>query len=126
MSLFEKMQRTAKHQYEGMGTRLFTCKVTGINPLKVKINENLELTEELLIFPESLQERILQVKDYKTTASSGGDICSGSSLTEVIRTCILQPKIKVGDRLIVSAAGEEYVILDKVGDPNATISYTAE
>ena len=78
MSLFEKMQRAAKNQYEGMGIRLLICKVTGINPLKVKISESLELTEELLIFPESLQERVLQVKDYKTTASSGGDICSGS------------------------------------------------
>lgn len=126
MSLFEKMQRTAKNQYEGMGIRLLICRVTGVNPLKVKINERLELTEELLIFPESLQERVLQVKDYKTTASSGGDICSGSSLMEVTRTCIIQPKLKVGDRLIISAAGKEYVILDKVGDPNVTISYTAK
>ena len=126
MSLFEKMQRAAKNQYEGMGIRLLTCRITGVNPLKVKINESLELTEELLIFPESLQERVLQVKDYKTTASSGGDICSGSSLTEVTRTCIIQPKLKVGDRLIVSVVGEEYVILDKVGDTNVTISYTAK
>lgn len=126
MSLLKKMQEAAKYQYEGMGIRLLTCRVTGIKPLKVKINENLELTEELLIFPESLQEKVLKVKDYKTTASSGGDICSGSSLSEVIRTCIIQPKIKVGDKLILSVVGEEYVILDKVGDPNVTISYTAE
>ena len=80
----KRCKELPKHQYEGMGIRLLTCRVTGVNPLKVKISESLELTEELLIFPESLQERVLQVKDYKTTASSGGDICSGSSLTEVI------------------------------------------
>lgn len=120
------MQIAAKGQMDGMGIRLSIGMVTGINPLKVKVSQTLELQEDLLVFPEHLQEQILQVKDFKTTPSSGGDICSGSSLSEVTRTCIIQPKLKIGDKLILSVVGEEYVIIGKKGDPNVTITYTTE
>lgn len=93
-------------------------------PIKIKINQKLELPIEAFIFPEHLQEKKLATKDYKTTASSGGDYCSGSSLSEVPREYILTPKLKSGDRLIIININKSWLIFDKVGDPNGTITIT--
>ena len=98
--------------------------VTSSEPYKIQINQKLELPIEAFIFPEHLQEKILITKDFKTTASSGGDICSGSSLSEETRSYVLQPKLKKGDRLIIINISKSWLILDKVGDPNGTITIT--
>lgn len=96
--------------------------ISSTDPIKIQINQKLELPIEVFIFPEHLQEKKLLTKDFKTTASSGGDNCSGSSLSEVPREYVLQPKLKKGDVLIIIQINTTWLIFDKVGDPNGTIT----
>lgn len=98
--------------------------ISSTGPIKIQINQKLELPIEAFIFPAHLQEKKLLTKDFKTTASSGGDYCSGSSLSEVPREYILQPKLKKGDVLIIIQINATWLIFDKVGDPDGTITIT--
>lgn len=106
-------------------TRVHTDILYGVisneSPYTVQINQKLELPIDAFMFPEHLQEKKLITKDYKTTASSGGDVCSGSSLSEVTREYIIQPKLKKGDLLIIINLGSEWLIFDKVGNPDKSI-----
>lgn len=106
MSIWTQIQKTAKAQVKGLGVKLIIGEVATTSPFSVKINDKLPLTKELLIFPEHLQEQMLQIKDFKTY--------------------VIQPKLKIGDKLMLSVVGEEYFIIDKVGDPDVTITYTEE
>lgn len=100
--------------------------ISSTDPIKIQINQKLELPIEAFIFPSHLQEKKLLTKDFKTTASSGGDHCSGSSLSEVPREYILQPKLTKGDVLIIIQINTTWLIFDKVGDPNGTINITQQ
>lgn len=100
--------------------------ISSTGHLKIQINQKLELPISAFIFPEHLQEKKLLTKDFKTTASSGGDNCSGSSLSEVSRDYILQPKLKKGDIVIIIQINNSWLIFDKVGDPDGTITITQQ
>lgn len=126
MSIDGKMKRAAQEIFAGQNIKIVIGEVTSVSPLEVMLEQRLPLPEKALIFPERLQEQVLEVKDYKTDPCSGGDIGSGGTLTEVTRKYTIQRKLKMGDKLILSVVGEEYLIIDREGDPNATITFTSE
>ena len=123
--MYEKIKRIAIDAMgEAFGLELTQGTLLSLNPVKIQINQQMVLPKEYFIFPEHLEEHVLVTKDWKTTASSGGDVCSGSSISEITRTYILQPKLKAGDKLILIKIGSNFLVFDRVGDPNGTITIT--
>ena len=74
--------------------------VTSVNPLKVMIDQRLELTKEFLIVPEYLTE-------YKIT------ICKNEKFKEEIT---IRKGLEVGNQLIMirQQGGQEFLLLDRV------------
>ena len=123
--MYEKIKRIAADAVgAASGAELTQGTLISLDPLQIQINQKIILTKEYFIFPEYLQERKLTMKDWKTTASSGGDVCSGSSIAEATRSYILLPKLKAGDKLILIKMGSNFLVFDRVGDPNGTITIT--
>lgn len=83
--------------------------VTSINPLKVMVDQRLELTEDFFVVPESLSELKLELKH----THSAGSETTGEALTE---TVILRKGLAVGDKLLLirMQGGQRYVIMDRV------------
>lgn len=87
--------------------------VTQINPLKVMVDNRLELTEDFFILPESLTKLELELKH--THAIQG----AGSTEEALKDKIILRKGLEVGDKLLLlrMQGGQRYVILDRVVSP---------
>lgn len=84
--------------------------VTQINPLKVMVDQRLELTEDFFLLSESLTKLEL---DLKHTHSITGSGLTQEALKDKI---ILRKELEAGDKLLLlrMQGGQRYVILDRV------------
>lgn len=86
--------------------------VTSVNPLKVMVDNRLELTEDFFVVLESLTKLEL---DLKHTHS----ITGGSTQEALKDKIILRKGLEAGDKLLLlrMQGGQRYVILDRVVSP---------
>lgn len=102
--MYNEIRKIVKDGLEGINARILFGTVSSVDPFKVLVEQRLELPEKVLIFPEHLQEVKLVTKDLKEY--------------------ILRKKLCLNDKLILINLGQQYLIFDKVGDFDATISIT--
>ncbi|AIQ45625.1 phage protein [Paenibacillus sp. FSL R7-0273] len=84
-------------------------RVVSVNPLKVIVDNRLELTEDFLIIPESLTELKVNLRHTHTSGSG----TTGEALTSPI---ILRKALAADDKLLLlrMQGGQRYIILDRV------------
>lgn len=87
--------------------------VTGANPLKVMVDNRLELTEDFFLLSESLTKLELDLKH--THAIQG----AGSTQEALKDKIIIRKELEAGDKLLLlrMQGGQRYVILDRVVSP---------
>ncbi|GAA0181417.1 hypothetical protein SH2C18_39530 [Clostridium sediminicola] len=102
--MYNEIRKIVKDGLEGINARILFGTVSSVDPFKVLVEKRLELPGKVLIFPEHLQEVKLVTKD--------------------LEEYILREKLCLNDRLILINLGQQYLIFDKVGDFDATISIT--
>jgi hypothetical protein len=87
--------------------------VTSINPLKVMVDQRLELTEDFFIIPESLTK--LEI-DLKHTHGISGSGTTQEALKDKI---IVRKELAAGDKLLLlrMQGGQRYVMMDRVVSP---------
>ena len=71
--------------------------VASVAPLKVSVEQRIILTENMLIFPKSCEEQSIKIGETEY----------------YVRT-----KLQAGDKLILLKAGDDFLVIDKVGDYN--------
>ncbi|MCT4686089.1 DUF2577 family protein [Vallitalea sp.] len=109
--MYNQIKRIVKEALDGINVRILIGSVSSVSPFSVNIEQRLELPKEVLIFPEHLQEVKFKTKDWKEG-------------TEIEREYILRNKLQKGDKLVLINLGEQYLIFDKVGDIDETITIT--
>ncbi|MEC0171422.1 DUF2577 domain-containing protein [Paenibacillus graminis] len=84
--------------------------VTSVNPLKVMVDNRLELTEDFFIIPESLTKFEI---DLKHTHGIDG---SGATKEALVEKIIIRKPLAIGDKLLLirMQGGQRYVIMDRV------------
>lgn len=86
------------------GAELLFGTVGSASPLTVTVDSRFTLPEEALLIPEGLEKLTLRVAHDKGEAS-------------VTEEFILQPGLQAGDKVILTAMGGQYLILDRIGTP---------
>ncbi|MBY9078313.1 DUF2577 domain-containing protein [Paenibacillus sp. HN-1] len=111
--MLEAIKRAAQEAVAAAGPVIIQMGiVTSVNPLKVIVDNRLELTKDVLLLPESLTELKL---DLSHAHSTGGGM-TGEAMVEPI---ILRNGLSAGDKLLLirMQGGQRYVVIDRLVSP---------
>ncbi|MBQ8793795.1 MAG: DUF2577 domain-containing protein, partial [Clostridia bacterium] len=98
--------------------------VTSVAPLKVRVDQKLELTSSQLILTNAVRDyTVTMTADYETESASGGS--SYSSFAEHAhrvtgpKTYLVKLGLTIGERVLLlrTDGGQKYIILDRVEVP---------
>lgn len=105
----------------GQPTDLRQGVVVGVNPLKIKITQQLILSENVLIVPQHLTNYTLNVKvDWNTNDKSGGSgegsFDSHNHALSGTKTITINNALQLNDKvaLLKQKGGQSYFVLDRI------------
>lgn len=104
VDIVKNMQKIATQVFEASKPmKLVFGKVISVSPLKVNVDQKLELTEEFLVLTNNVLEHETEIT---VDPDNGGQK----------KKCIIHNQLKVDDTVIMlrDNGGQKYVILDKV------------
>lgn len=111
--MYNGIRKIVKDSIEGINARILYGTVSSVSPFIVKVDQRFELSKQSLLIPRHLQEVKLRTTDL-------------NDLSQVEKEYIINTKLKLDDKLILINLGEKYLIFDKVGDVDDTITITEE
>ncbi len=95
MKLLDIIKTVSERAVENsLAIKLMYGIVTSTAPLKVTVEQRLLLTENMLIFPHSCEEKLIKIGEGEYSISK---------------------KLQTGDKLILLRVGDDFLVIDKVG-----------
>lgn len=124
--LVESMKKAALEAVEnGDPTCVMYGKVINVSPLQIQVNVKLILEREQLVLTRNVTDYTVSVSastnsagGHKHEDSIGGETTSNGGHSHGISTIKILNALKVGEEVILirQAGGQEYIVLDRVGD----------
>lgn len=95
MKLLDIIKTVSERTVEkSLSVKLMYGVVTSTAPLKVTVEQRLILTENMLIFPHSCEEKLMKIGEGEYYISK---------------------KLQTGDKIILLRVGDDFLVIDKVG-----------
>ena len=89
--------------------------VTGVDPIKIQINDQIELTEKQLELTESVRNHKFEVNFEFSTDSAAGPI-SHSHGVKGPQTITIFAALEVGDKVLLARwqGGQKFIVIDAI------------